>query len=127
MRAAIYARYSSENQRASSIEDQVSLCRQEAERRGWTVAREWTDAGVSGAVGEDQRPGFREMMAAAKRREFDVVVVDDLSRLSRDTSDALVALKTLETSASRWLRGRTASTRPTASRDRASSTASRAL
>ena len=34
MRAAIYARYSSENQRASSIDDQVRLCRQEAERRG---------------------------------------------------------------------------------------------
>ncbi|HLW59606.1 MAG TPA: recombinase family protein [bacterium] len=37
MRAAIYARYSSENQRASSIEDQIRLCKAEAERRGWTV------------------------------------------------------------------------------------------
>ncbi|HLW59599.1 MAG TPA: recombinase family protein [bacterium] len=88
MRAAIYARYSSENQRASSIDDQIRLCRQEADQRGWIVVNEFSDAALSGALGEDQRPGYRTMMAAAKRREFDVLLVDDTSRLSRDSVDA---------------------------------------
>ena len=37
MRAVIYARYSSENQREASIDDQIEICRRYAEARGWTV------------------------------------------------------------------------------------------
>jgi DNA invertase Pin-like site-specific DNA recombinase len=76
MRAAIYARYSSENQRESSIEDQVRLCRQEAERRGWTVTAVWQDA--------------------ARSKAFDVLIVDDASRLSRDSTDAQITFKVLK-------------------------------
>lgn len=96
MKAAVYARYSSESQRASSIEDQVRLCSREAERRGWTVTAIWKDEATSGALAADQRPGFRDMMAAASRHEFDVVMVDDSSRLSRDSADAARALQLLD-------------------------------
>jgi site-specific DNA recombinase len=50
MRLAIYARYSSDLQRPTSIEDQVRKCRQFAEQRGWTVLEEFvrSDAEVSG-------------------------------------------------------------------------------
>jgi site-specific DNA recombinase len=96
MRAAIYARYSSENQREASIEDQVRECRQDAERRGWTVTAVYSDAALSGSLGEDQRPGFQAMMDAAKGKVFDVLIVDDASRLSRDTADALRALTVLD-------------------------------
>jgi DNA invertase Pin-like site-specific DNA recombinase len=96
MKAAVYCRYSSENQRAASLEDQGRECRAEAERRGYAVVNVFTDAALSGSLGEDGRPGFAAMMASAKRREFDVLIVDDSSRLSRDTSDALRTLKRLE-------------------------------
>lgn len=96
MKAAIYARYSSENQRESSIEDQVSECRKEADRLGYPVGQVFTDAALSGQLNEDQRPGFQAMQTAAQAREFDVLLVDDASRLSRDQSDALRVLKRFE-------------------------------
>ena len=89
VRAAIYARYSSENQREASLEDQERLCRQEADRLGYTVTRVYKDAALSGQLGEDRRPGLQAMLAAARRGEFDIVIVDDASRLSRDAGDAL--------------------------------------
>lgn len=94
MRAAIYARYSSENQRESSIEDQVRLCREEAARHGFTVVHAWSDPETSGQLKE--RPGLQAMLTAAERGEFDVLLIDDTSRLSRDTSDALHLLKQLQ-------------------------------
>lgn len=95
-RCAIYARYSSEKQRESSLEDQERLCRQEAERLGYVVTKIYKDAALSGQLNEDQRPGFQAMQEAARRREFDVLIVDDASRLSRDQSDALRTLKRFE-------------------------------
>ncbi len=40
MKVAIYARYSSDNQRDASIADQLRICREFAARQGWTVAQE---------------------------------------------------------------------------------------
>ena len=42
-RVALYARYSSENQRDASIEDQLRLCRLHAERQGWAITDSYTD------------------------------------------------------------------------------------
>ena len=50
MRAVIYARYSSENQREASIEDQVRLCSERIELEGWELAGVFHDAAVSGAA-----------------------------------------------------------------------------
>lgn len=84
MRAAIYARYSSENQRPESIEDQVSACRKLAAERRYEVADEhiYTDMATSGA--RKDRPGLTALSAASEGGSFDVVLVDDLSRLARD-------------------------------------------
>ena len=43
MKVAIYARYSSDNQRDASITDQMRVCRSFAERQGWTIAQEYSD------------------------------------------------------------------------------------
>ena len=43
MRAVIYARYSSDNQREASIEDQIRICRAFIEREGWTYLDAYTD------------------------------------------------------------------------------------
>ncbi len=84
MRAAIYARYSSENQRPESIEDQVGSCRKLAAARGFTVAAAniFTDQAASGA--RSDRKGLAALLVAAKAKEFEILLVDDLSRLARD-------------------------------------------
>jgi len=84
MRAAIYARYSSENQRPESIEDQVAACRRLAVQRGFTILEEhiYTDQAQSGA--RKDRPGLATLLAAGQQRAFEIVLVDDLSRLARD-------------------------------------------
>lgn len=83
---AIYARYSTNMQTFKSIEDQVAICRAYAERHEWEVVAAYHDAERSGTtlVGRD---GFFEMMAAAERGEFTVVVVEDVDRLSRNAAD----------------------------------------
>src|SRR5688572_30706631 len=99
MRCAIYARYSSDLQRATSIEDQIRVAREYADQQGWTVddTRIYTDAGISGAS-IDGRPGFQALMAAAavQPKPFDVLLVDDSSRVARDIADAIRALQTLK-------------------------------
>src|SRR5512144_324179 len=85
MRAAFYARYSSDNQRDASIEDQLRLCREYAQRQGWTVADSYSDRAISGA--SLLRPGIQELIADVARRRFDVILTESLDRLSRDMED----------------------------------------
>ena len=96
MRAAVYARYSSDLQRPASIEDQVRRCREYAEARSWQVAEEhiYTDQAISGAVTR-ARPGYQRMLAGAKERVFDVVLADEQSRFSRDQAECLTLEKRL--------------------------------
>jgi site-specific DNA recombinase len=85
MRGIIYARYSSENQRAASIEDQTEVCRRYIERHGWTLLRVYTDAALSGA--SRFRPGYQQLLSDLHRDQFDVVVVEALDRLGRKLAD----------------------------------------
>lgn len=80
MRAIIYARYSTDRQTESTILDQLRRCRETATARGWTVAHEFTDEGISGAA-MGNRPGVQSALAAL--RPGDVLLVMDTTRLSR--------------------------------------------
>ena len=93
MQAAIYARYSSENQRPESIEDQISSCRKLAKERQYDVEQPhiFTDEAASGA--RPDRPGLAALRTAAVAGEFRVLLIDDLSRLARNT---LLLLSVLE-------------------------------
>src|ERR1700751_2386144 len=82
MRAVIYARYSSENQREASIEDQVRLCKARIDPEGWTLVATYTDFAQSGAT--HLRPGYQQLLADARAGTFDIVVAEALDRLSRD-------------------------------------------
>ena len=86
MRVALYARYSSDNQRDASITDQLRMCRLRAEREGWTVVEEYTDHSISGAS-MIQRPGIQALVMDSTRGRFDLVLAEALDRISRDQED----------------------------------------
>ncbi|MHB8731758.1 MAG: recombinase family protein [bacterium] len=93
--AAVYARFSSELQRLTSLEDQVRLCRDAAPRFGCTVpdAHVYTDAELSGAT--NQRPGYTNLLAAAEQRRVDLILVESQDRLWRDQAEMHTALRRL--------------------------------
>ena len=93
MKVAIYARYSSENQRDASIGDQFRVCREFAQRQGWQVAAEFSDHAVSGAT--IMRPGFQAMMREALQKKVDIVMAEALDRFSRDQEDTAGLFKRL--------------------------------
>jgi site-specific DNA recombinase len=93
MRAVIYARYSSDLQREASIEDQIEVCRRHADAQGWAVQRHYSDRAASGST--RFRPGYQDLLAAARRHEFDLVLAEALDRLSRDQEDIAALFKTL--------------------------------
>jgi site-specific DNA recombinase len=82
MRVSIYARYSSDLQRAASIEDQVLVCTERVVREKWTLAATYTDRGISGA--SHLRPGYQKLLEGARKGEFDIVLAEALDRISRD-------------------------------------------
>jgi DNA invertase Pin-like site-specific DNA recombinase len=94
MRCAIYSRYSSELQDVRSIADQVALCRDRAQREGWVVTAEFSDAAISGASMAN-RPGLQDLMHAAEASAFDAVITESLDRLSRDLEDLAGTFKRL--------------------------------
>ena len=85
MKAAIYARYSTDLQRQESVEDQFRVCERLAERHGFSITSRYCDRAISG--GTAQRPGYQDMLKAARRREFDVIVAEDTSRLWRNLAE----------------------------------------
>lgn len=93
--AVIYARYSSAGQREESIEDQVRVCRQAAERDGDAIARVYHDDATTGRTAEG-RDGFLRMVADARRGLFDVVYVYKLDRFARNRYDAAVYRRRLK-------------------------------
>ena len=85
MRAVIYARYSTDLQSASSIDDQVRLCRERIERDGHDLLLVYSDRAVSGAT--LLRPGIQTLMQDAAHGKFDLVYAEALDRISRDQED----------------------------------------
>lgn len=86
MKAAIYSRFSTDRQSESSIGDQVRVCTEYAERAGMQIVGTFADEGISGAA-LGNRPGVLKMQEAALARRFDVLLLTDLSRLSRSNGD----------------------------------------
>lgn len=92
MRCAIYARFSSDLQRPTSIDDQVRRCRDFATKQGWTVVDDFIryDEARSAATvaGRDALNGLM-LAAKTKPKPFDCLLVDDTSRLARYLPDVL--------------------------------------
>lgn len=82
MKAAIYARYSTDRQNDTSIADQLRVCREYAARKGWTVTAEHADEGISGtALGN--RPEVLSLLKSAMSGHLDALIVIELWRLAR--------------------------------------------
>lgn len=92
-RVALYARVSTLNHNQDP-ELQMRELREYAERRGWEIAEEYIDKGVSGS--KDSRPALNRMMADACSRKFDAVLVWKLDRFGRSLRHLVNALAELE-------------------------------
>lgn len=92
-RAALYVRVSTDRQ---TVENQIAKLSEIAARRGWEIVETYSDAGISGAKGRDQRPGLDKMLKDAQRRRFDVVMAWSIDRLGRSLIDLLATFQHLE-------------------------------
>jgi site-specific DNA recombinase len=94
MRAAVYARYSSELQREASIEDQIRQCKAFILGKGWSFVRTYEDRAMSGASAF--RPGYQALCDASRAGAFDVAIAMSLDRFSRDQEDTAALYKRLK-------------------------------
>src|SRR5690348_16621047 len=100
MRCGAYARFSSDLQHPASIDDQLLACRRYADHHQWQLLEKFVyiDEALSG-MGVQHRPGYRRLLEAISisAPPFDILLVDDLSRLSRDTAEILRLVRVLQT------------------------------
>ena len=90
----IYARYSSDNQRDASIEDQVRQCTKELANLNARCVNTYTDHAISGST--HLRPGYQRLLEDSRSGGFDLVIAEALDRLSRDQEDVAGLYKQLK-------------------------------
>lgn len=86
MRAAIYARFSTDLQNDKSVDDQIALCQEFAARQGYEITGRYSDRARTGATVHG-RDGLWSLLEDARAGRFQVVIVEALDRLSRDQED----------------------------------------
>tara|TARA_R110001583_G_scaffold195341_1_gene371885 strand:- start:521 stop:2260 length:1740 start_codon:yes stop_codon:yes gene_type:complete len=99
-RCAIYARYSDEKQRETSIEDQIRRCQELGKQHSLNMndVLVFSDAAITGrAEGDEKREGFKQLLEAWDSHKFTVLLVDEFSRLSRDGLTQAQLFRRLET------------------------------
>ncbi|RCS59942.1 recombinase family protein [Parvibium lacunae] len=96
MTAAIYTRYSSDNQDETSTQDQMRLAMQYAERHGLRVCGVYSDEELSGFMTVERRPQGAKLLAACARGEVKTIIIESLDRLSRNLVDQETIVRRLE-------------------------------
>lgn len=91
MRAVVYARYSSDQQREASLLDQLRVCRERITAEGWHLVQVFQDRALSGAT--SLRPAYQALLASAREGAFDVLVSEALDRSSGDQEDVAALFK----------------------------------
>ncbi|MDD5511447.1 MAG: recombinase family protein [Dehalococcoidales bacterium] len=96
LKCCVYARVSTDEQaeRDLSIPFQLERCRYHAQGKGWEVVREFVDAGESART--DKRPEFQKMIAQARNKAFDIILVHKFDRFARNDYDFIIYEKELE-------------------------------
>lgn len=95
-RVALYARFSTDLQRQTSIADQLLAARARAAAEGWPITTEHADEAVSGSVPLMLRAGGKALLADALAARFEILIVEGLDRLSRDVGEQDQVVKRLE-------------------------------
>ena len=93
-KAVIYARYSSDNQRDASIDQQVRECEKYAAANDLKIIRVYDDRALTGKV--DKRPAFQRMIRDSAKRQFQYVIVYSIDRFSRNKYDSAIHKHTLK-------------------------------
>lgn len=88
MKAVIYARYSSHNQREESIEGQLRECHEFALKNDFVVVDEYIDRAISGKT--DNRPSFQRLIKDSEKGHFDAVIMYTLDRFARNRYDSAI-------------------------------------
>ena len=86
--AAIYARFSSDNQREESIDAQVRACEDYAKRNDLLIVKQYVDRAKSAT--SDKRPEFQQMIEDSGKKMFGVIIIHKLDRFSRDKYDSVI-------------------------------------
>ena len=92
--AVIYARYSSDNQNEQSIEGQLRVCQDYAERNGILILNTYIDRAMTGT--NDNRPDFQKMIKDSNNKEFEYVIVYKIDRFSRNKYETAKYKKILQ-------------------------------
>ena len=92
-KAVIYSRVSTNEQ---TVENQLRVLREVAEKRGLEVVREISDEGISGAKGRDERQGFDELIKGSVKNQWDIILVWDVSRLGRSLKHLVSFLEDIQ-------------------------------
>lgn len=93
MNVVIYARFSSSSQREASIEEQVKICREYAERNKYVVIQVYSDSAISGKT--DDRPQLQKLLSDSSRQMFQAVLVYSIDRFGRNLTQTLTNSDTL--------------------------------
>ena len=92
-KCAIYSRVSTDDQ---TVENQLMVLRDIAERKGMSVVAEFNDEGISGAKGRDKRTGFDNIIKGAVKKDFDTILVWSVDRLGRSLQDLVSFLNDIQ-------------------------------
>lgn len=90
-RVAIYGRVSTDGQ---SVDLQINELREYVARRNWQVVEEYLDVGISGS--KESRPALNRLMADARQRKFDILLVWKIDRFGRSLKHLVNSLAELE-------------------------------
>lgn len=96
MRVALYARYSTDRQKQTSIDDQLRAARLRAADEGWHIVAEHADDAISASTPFALRPGSKALLADALAARFDILIVEGLDRTFRDVGEQEQIVKRLE-------------------------------
>lgn len=92
--AVVYARYSSDNQTEQSIEGQLRVCKEYAERNDILIVDTYIDRAMTGT--NDNRPDFQRMLRDSYKKEWDYVLVYKFDRFSRNKYETTIHKHTLQ-------------------------------
>ena len=93
-RVALYARYSSDNQRSESIDAQIRAMRAYCQHHNYIIVETYIDEAKSATT--DKRPSFQQMIKDSENKTFDILLVHKLDRFARNRYDSAIYKRELK-------------------------------